>query len=109
MVYVNDIKCMSRLVNAPYQQVYVWKSWIRRCVGTHSWERGHIDEGLHLHRTRLQFLQNNCKKTDYNSMGIKSYLTQRAEKFLIDDSMDLLSFIYNTDMKQFYLINCMTN
>ena len=33
-------------------------------------------------------------------MDIKRYLNQKAEGFLNDDSMDLLSFVYNTDIKQ---------
>ena len=42
------------------------------------------------------------QRTDNNGMSINRYLNQRAEAFLIDDSITLISFVYNTDIEQYY-------
>ena len=80
--------------------IRVGDSWIRRCVWTHSWERQLVDDGSPSTRDGAAVFGEELQRTDNNSMGIKRYLNQKAEGFLIDDSMDLLSFVYNTDIKQ---------
>ena len=51
----------------------------------HYWERGHIDEGAPSTRDGAAVVAEELQMTNNNSMGIKSYLDQRTEGFLIDD------------------------
>ena len=59
-------------------------------MGTLCWERGHVDEGPSTLAGVAVFAE--LQRTDNNGMGINRYLNQRAEAFLIDDSINLFFF-----------------
>ena len=82
--------CRSQMYVTPSQHtiltaISVGDSWICRCVWTLSWKSGLVDERYPCTRDGAAVFAQELQRTDNNSMGMKSYLNQRAEGFIIDD------------------------